>query len=507
MGNLKIKKFYNRILVSNSPISQANGIYTLSSVRVNGLRYYEQESGNWRIAAGKDSILSPFNWAIYVDGVSVFFYSINSSFNSIFDLPQYPWECSGWIDQNQSPVNIKLEPYSTLTKNSISIKPQNLTVSNYSIALVNGIYKLQNTLINGRNWYLHSTLLFNIRWNNSINRWQLLSFQGQDLSTSTNSANNPWEATWSQEAIQVSLGSGGRLVIRNLLKTLSNQIDPIIENLTANDSTLKLFSTEQPNGICCQGVNSTNPVNPVYIRNTSCWAKDIDTSPISIWNNGGGYPEPEHAGGTGGTGILITRKHIILAAHFRMKIGSKLIFVDMNNNTYVRTLVNVQQILSDVFDPWLQQFTATDILIGVLDSDLPNSVSNIKILDPNIANKLKIELTTKRIPVFLMNAERKAFVGELISTGSSLQISNNPTNPSKRREFYPFNSNFGYALNFGDSANTCSIIYNNKLVHVFHFMFPNLGPEAYPYINKINQAINSLGNPNNYTIEIESLNI
>jgi len=301
-----------------------------------------------------------------------------------------------------------------------------------------------------------------------------------------------------------NLGGGKMLRAIDLLKYLSDQIDPIIQNLTANNDTLKLFSTEEPNGICCQGVgNSTTPVNPIYIRNTNCWAKNIDTTPISIWNNGGGLLPPENAGGSGGTGILITRRHILLANHFRMVSGSKLIFVDMNNNTYVRELVSS-------IDPLNAVALFRDIQIGLLDSDLPNSISNIKILDPVIGEKLRNELfnNNKRIPVFLMDQSRKAFVGELIGQGHpsiAFAISENPTNPSKRREFYPNPPN--YYLVGGDSANTCSIVYNNKLVHVFHFRNRSSGPSAHTEIDEINKAINLLGNPNNYTVEIESFNI
>jgi len=95
-----------------------------------------------------------------------------------------------------------------------SIKKQNLTVSGYGIALVNGIYKLQNTLINGRNWYLHDSLLFNVRWNNSTSRWNLLSNQSVELSVTTNSTDNPWEATWSNN-VQVSSGSGGKISLKS----------------------------------------------------------------------------------------------------------------------------------------------------------------------------------------------------------------------------------------------------------------------------------------------------
>jgi hypothetical protein len=96
----------------------------------------------------------------------------------------------------------------------ISINKQNLSVSGYSIALVNGVYKLQNTLINARNWYLHDSLLFNVRWNNSTSRWNLLSNQGVELSVATNSTDNPWEATWSNN-VQVSSGSGGKISLKS----------------------------------------------------------------------------------------------------------------------------------------------------------------------------------------------------------------------------------------------------------------------------------------------------
>lgn len=490
MGSLSLKNItsYSVILIENG----ISDIFIVQSTLFNGKKFYKSTNTPnlfifWRSTSNAWELGS---------GIGVGDQAIGNT--------QYPWEAD-W-----SSLNIVVEKIN-INNNKISIKPQNIIVSSGVITPpgVNpsGKYLLQNSLVNGKPWYsrpggqvpiaqdailrmIYTNQGWIIQYN--LNNWFLLT-------SATNVSNNPWEATWPNN-MQVSLGSGGKLSSRDLLKTLSNQIDPIIENLTANDNTLKLFSTEQPNGICCQGANSTTPINPVYTRNTNCWAKNIDTSPISIWNNGGGYPEPEHAGGSGGTGLLITRKHIILAHHFRMKVGSKLIFVDMNNNTYVRTLQNVERII--------RRANFTDIVIGVLDSDLPSSVSHMKILDPHIANKFAIELRTKRIPVFLMNVERKVFVGELINqSGFQFRISNDPTNPSKRREFYPFNSNFGYAMNFGDSGNTCSIVYNNKLIHVFHFMFPNFGSEAYPYINEINQAINSLGNPNNYTVELESFNL
>jgi hypothetical protein len=323
-------------------------------------------------------------------------------------------------------------------------------------------------------------------------------------------------------------GGTGRLIgIPNVSKILSKLINSLIADKTASNTTLKLFSTEQPNGICCQGDSSTDPINPVYIRNTNCWAKDIDTSPISIWNNGGGYSAPEHAGGSGGTGLLITKRHLIFAQHFHVKIGKKFIFVDMNNNTYVRTLTNLKNIYfkePNTTTPYPEYpGYEIDILIGVLDSDLPDSITPMKILDPNKAIELIEILKTTKIPVFLMDVARKAYVGELkvfsnfytTPYGETIwpyefAISDNPTNPSKIREFYPYHPDtFGYGMSSGDSGNTCSFVYKNKLVHIFHIMEPQGGRQymicAFKYVNEINEAINDLGNPNGYQVQLENL--
>lgn len=286
---------------------------------------------------------------------------------------------------------------------------------------------------------------------------------------------------------------------------LSKEIDLAISNLTADNSTLKLFTTEQPNASC--GQNATDITNPVYVRNVNCWAKDIDTTAISVWNNGLVNNIPENAGCTGGTGLAITKRHVLLANHFRFPIGTKMIFVDMNNNSYVRTLTARSVVAGTMGN--------TDILIGLLDSDLPSSISVIKILHPKAALKLKDVLIANRLPVFTMNSERKAFAAELINDSGVNQspwyfsISNNPT-LGKRRDFSPYslyNGNWIYGHTFGDSANTCSIVYKNRLIHVHHVYTSNSGVGAYLTINEINQVINNLGNPNNYKIQTEDFSL
>lgn len=257
---------------------------------------------------------------------------------------------------------------------------------------------------------------------------------------------------------------------------LSAGIDSAIAGLTANDSTKKIFSTMTPNGICCNGDSSTDPVNPVFTRSATCWAKNIDTSPISPWNNGGGYPAPEHAGGFGGTGTLISPRHIVYCNHFQIKVGKKLIFVDMNNNCYIRTLSNSLQVGS------------TDIRIGLLDSDLPSSVSFCKVASFDLTT---ITDTNNRVAALYLDQERKALVGDYFNSDSagSLNISTN----SQRANFYELPIG-------GDSACPINFVYNNKIILLFLFT-TTYGGESIPYnIAAINSVMTTLGG--GYTLSL-----
>jgi hypothetical protein len=259
-------------------------------------------------------------------------------------------------------------------------------------------------------------------------------------------------------------------------KTLSAGIDSSIAGLTANNSTKIIFSTMTPNGTCCNGDSSTDPVNPVFIRSTTCWAKNIDTSPISPWNNGGGYPAPEHAGGFGGTGTLISPRHIVYCNHFQIKVGKKLIFVDMNNNCYIRTISNSLQVGS------------TDIRIGLLDSDLPPNVSFCKVASFDLTT---ITDTNNRVATLYLDVERKALVGDYFNSDSagSLNISTN----SQRANFYELPIG-------GDSACPINFIYNNKIILLFLFT-TTFGGESIPYnIALINSVMATLGG--GYTLSI-----
>jgi len=266
-------------------------------------------------------------------------------------------------------------------------------------------------------------------------------------------------------------------------KILSAEIDSAIEGLTANNSTKNIFSTMQPNGNCCLGDSSTDPVNPVFTRSTTCWAKNIDTSPISPWNNGGGYAVPFNAGGFGGTGTLISPRHILFADHFSIKNGKKLIFVDMNNNCYIRTLSN--QSLAASF---------TDIKIGLLDSDLPANVSFCKVAGFNLVEKININ---NKVPVLYTDQSRNALVADYYYAGGfpfgKYGKIEQPLVNSKRRDFYE-------QVVGGDSGNPVSFVYNNKIILLFTFVSSDIGATPSYYLDQINSTMTTLGG--GYTLSL-----
>jgi len=263
---------------------------------------------------------------------------------------------------------------------------------------------------------------------------------------------------------------------------LSRDIDSAINGLTANDSTKLIFSTMQPNGTCCNGDSSTDPVNPVFTRSTTCWAKNIDTSPISPWNNGGGYAEPLNAGGFGGVGTLISPRHILLANHFQIKVGKKLIFVAMDNTCYIRTLSNSLQVSN------------TDVRIGLLDSDLPANVSFCKIGSQVLCNQPTLE---NKFPTFSSNVSKKAIIEEGYVHANNLLVFG-ASSDSQRANFFEESGS-------GTSGNPICFVYENKLI-IIGYRYTSIGGFTFvpSYINEINAVMSTLGG--GYQLSVFDLN-
>lgn len=213
--------------------------------------------------------------------------------------------------------------------------------------------------------------------------------------------------------------------------------------------------------------SSQNHTAATYTRSTTCWAKTINLSGVSPWNSNAGVFW---------AGTLISPRHVIFAAHAAPPNGSTIRFVAMDGTVVNRTLsatVNV----------------GGDILVGVLSSDVPGSISFAKLL-PASASPLLIAGT----PLLAFDQEENALVTEFygvtdnygLDTGGAW-INEVPSNPPR--------SSFYEAIVSGDSGNPAFIIVHGApvLVTAWTYGGPGAGPAYHLHLAAINAAMTSLG--------------
>lgn len=190
-----------------------------------------------------------------------------------------------------------------------------------------------------------------------------------------------------------------------------------------------------------------------YVRNLSCWCYDLaqQMTCISPWNNAAGDP-----GGARGAGVLITPRHVYMAAHYPLLSGTIIRFVTQNNQAVDRT------ILATFTHP---QFNGQwpDITLGLLDSDVPTTITPVQTLSTNFLDYLQRGTNFSGsyynpIPytgVLYTDQEEKALVADFVQTNKAFNTFIAPTNTIKLSAYEP--------VVVGDSGNPVFLIINNKL--------------------------------------------
>ena len=189
-----------------------------------------------------------------------------------------------------------------------------------------------------------------------------------------------------------------------------------------------------------------------YVRNRKCWAYPLDLTPISPWNS---------KGKTRRAGVLVSPRHAIWAKHYSMGINTTLRFVDKNNHVVDRKIVKTKAVPVS----GNQFLRGYDIVVGELDSDVPNTISFVKILPKNITTIRPSSGTS--IPVFDTDFEEKALVADLgVESGTmvSLRVPRDPL----RHAFYESKIT-------GDSGNPAFLVLKNELVLLFVFTYGGAG--------------------------------
>jgi hypothetical protein len=149
-----------------------------------------------------------------------------------------------------------------------------------------------------------------------------------------------------------------------------------------------------------------------FIRNPNFWAYDVDLTCCSPWNmhptlrlpSGHLTQSSNHTHGT-----LISPRHVIFCTHAKYypPVGSEMRFITKDNVTVTRTLINTMEVGSG------------DFTIGILDSDVPETISFAKVPPRNWKSKIDRSFTFRtnrfildnEIIAMRLNQDKCAFIG------------------------------------------------------------------------------------------------
>jgi hypothetical protein len=114
------------------------------------------------------------------------------------------------------------------------------------------------------------------------------------------------------------------------------------------------------------------PENGNY--NELCWAANMDFSGVSIWNSRSGTTALK----TERAATLITRRHAVMAWHYRLYVGDVVKFSD-GTNIYERTIVGTTRDtgINGVFN---SNPVIKDRCVAVLNADLPETITSYPLL-------------------------------------------------------------------------------------------------------------------------------
>ncbi|XP_033753723.1 uncharacterized protein LOC117337050 [Pecten maximus] len=195
----------------------------------------------------------------------------------------------------------------------------------------------------------------------------------------------------------------------------------------------------------------------IYQRNPDCWAYDLDLTPISPWNS---------YGKTRKAGTLLSPRHAVWARHYSIRVNSTLRFVDRHNNVVDRTVIKTRALYTNTSAH--QSFLhGHDMVVGLLDSDVPASISFAKVLPRNFT-VLRPHMEMVRLPVFSTDFEEKALVADFSYMSGNMASLTEPITTSTRHKYYERKI-------VGDSGNPSFFIIDNQLLFLFVFTYGGAG--------------------------------
>lgn len=270
---------------------------------------------------------------------------------------------------------------------------------------------------------------------------------------------------------------------KDLMTDLNYQIDSRINGIEATPTTYSVWANRE--------ATTTG-----WKRSTTVWTtrgeKPLDLTGISPWNSQGTFRQ---------AGTLISPRHIVFADHYQIAVGKQIGFVDKDNNFVTRTLVAKQKVPN------------SDGMVGLLDSDVPSSITYYPIISEEdmyayfkpLQPGMIVPSLTK---ILMFNQKDRAIVSELFQFGNTvvvyapyrISLSNSDGSksfkygpaPKMIRPFMHFDT-FETEIITGDSGDSVFLVINNRLALLSTHHGPSGGPFYGTYIDEINQIMKDLG--------------
>lgn len=202
-----------------------------------------------------------------------------------------------------------------------------------------------------------------------------------------------------------------------------------------------------------------------FIRNAGCWANGVDLSCASPWNSTGGSQR---------AGTLVSRRHVLFCKHasFYPAIGASMLFVSPDSTPVYRTLTALSLVPN------------VDIAVGVLDSDVPESISFARVMPSNYTAYLPGVDAVSSIPVMTLNQSDRASVASMRNLTASFENTYPTSHPSYAGEIVA-----------GDSGNPVFWVINGSpvLIGVVTIGGYGGGSVISAYASAVNAAMATLG--------------
>lgn len=227
-----------------------------------------------------------------------------------------------------------------------------------------------------------------------------------------------------------------------------------------------------------------DPYTPKFTRSPSCWLNGAANltcfSPAQL----SGTPWNQRAG------TLITRRHIVYANHFGIPViegGTPILFVDRGGSVVERKVV------AQVADQ------ASDIAIGLLDSEVPRSIEVAPVLPEDFERHLP-----KPFLAVALDGEEKASV-LVCDTFHAGNFSTNQLNANWMPPEWKSLAAWGEATVTGDSGNPVFALIYGELVLLGCWWTAMGGPHLGARQDQVNKMLEQLSPGGGYRLKVKNL--